>query len=167
MRAFTINGMGSIIRVPAYGDGFAPTAHATILRKSCPIPSTTSIHWMKIIGFHHASLMVSDLERARHFYEGILGLVPSSRRPRMDFDGVWYEIGEQQIHLLALPSPEFGLPKPEHGGRDRHVALRVADLEAIKADLERAGISYTLSRSGRPALFCRDPDGNAFELIGA
>lgn len=122
---------------------------------------------MKITGFHHASLQVSDLDRARTFYEGILGLVPSSKRPNMPFDGVWYEIGPQQIHLLALPSPEFGLPKPEHGGRDRHVALTVADLPALRAELDQAGIAYTLSRSGRPALFCRDPDGNAFELIGS
>jgi catechol 2,3-dioxygenase-like lactoylglutathione lyase family enzyme len=121
---------------------------------------------MKITAFHHASIMVSDMELARPFYEGILGLAPSARRPAMGFDGAWYDIGDQQIHLLALPSPEFGLPKPEHGGRDRHVALRVADLDAIKADLERAGIPYTLSRSGRPAVFCRDPDGNAYELIG-
>ncbi len=121
---------------------------------------------MKITGFHHASIMVTDMERARPFYEGILGLTPSDQRPAMGFDGAWYDIGGQQIHLLVLPSPEFGLPKPEHGGRDRHTALTVADLAAIKADLEKAGIPYTLSRSGRPALFCRDPDGNAFELIG-
>ncbi|CAL1239469.1 VOC family protein [Candidatus Methylocalor cossyra] len=121
---------------------------------------------MKITALHHASLLVSDLERSRRFYEDVLGLVPSSKRPPMDFDGVWYEIGEQQIHLLVLPSPEFGLPKPPHGGRDRHVALLVADLAALRADLERAGVPYTLSRSGRPALFCRDPDGNTFELIG-
>lgn len=120
---------------------------------------------MKITGFHHASLMVTDLERARRFYEGVLGLRPSPKRPEMGFEGVWYEIGAQQIHLLSLPSPEFGLPKPEHGGRDRHVALTVADLAALKADLDEEGIPYTLSRSGRPALFCRDPDGNAFELI--
>lgn len=122
---------------------------------------------MKIKALLHSSLMVSDLDRARSFYEGVLGLTPSALRPKMDFDGVWYELGEQQIHLLALPSPEFGLPKPEHGGRDRHVALAVYDLEALRQDLEAAGIAYTRSRSGRPALFCRDPDGNALELIGS
>jgi len=26
-------------------------------------------------------------------------------------------------------------------------------------------VPYTLSRSGRRALFCRDPDGNAIELV--
>jgi catechol 2,3-dioxygenase-like lactoylglutathione lyase family enzyme len=120
---------------------------------------------MKISALLHSSLMVSDLERSRRFYEGILGLSPSSLRPKMDFDGVWYEIGPQQIHLLALPSPEFGLPKPGHGGRDRHVALGVKDLESLRVELEAAGVAYTRSRSGRPALFCRDPDGNAIELI--
>jgi glyoxylase I family protein len=122
---------------------------------------------MKVTALHHASLIVSDLEQSRPFYEGILGLVPSPKRPEMGFGGVWYEIGPQQIHLLVVPNPEAGLERPEHGGRDRHVALNVADLNAIRADLERAGIPYTLSRSGRPALFCRDPDGNAFELIGS
>lgn len=121
---------------------------------------------MKITALLHASLIVSDLEKSRPFYEGILGLVPSPKRPEMGFPGVWYEIGPQQIHLLAVPNPEAGLARPEHGGRDRHVALRAADLDALKAGLDRAGIPYTLSRSGRPALFCRDPDGNAFELIG-
>lgn len=122
---------------------------------------------MKVKALLHSSLMVSDLERSRKFYEGILGLEPSNLRPKMSFDGVWYEIGPQQIHLLALASPEFGLPKPEHGGRDRHVALGVEDIQAIRHDLDAAGISYTLSQSGRPALFCRDPDGNAIELIGS
>jgi catechol 2,3-dioxygenase-like lactoylglutathione lyase family enzyme len=120
---------------------------------------------MAVTGFHHASVMVSDLDRARGFYEGILGLTPSEKRPAKGFDGVWYEIGCQQIHLLALPSLEHGLARPEHGGRDRHVALTVSDLEGLKADLQQAGISFTLSRSGRPALFCRDPDGNTYELI--
>jgi len=41
----------------------------------------------------------------------------------------------------------------------------VLDLDQITAALASKGISYTLSRSGRRALFCRDPDGNAVELV--
>jgi catechol 2,3-dioxygenase-like lactoylglutathione lyase family enzyme len=115
---------------------------------------------------HHASLLVSDLAVSRAFYEGIFDLRPSNLRPPMAFDGVWYEIGEQQIHLLALPNPEQGLERPKHGGRDRHTALVVNDFEELIARLEKAGIPYTFSQSGRRALFCRDPDGNAFELMG-
>jgi catechol 2,3-dioxygenase-like lactoylglutathione lyase family enzyme len=115
---------------------------------------------------HHSSLLVSDLAASRAFYEGIFGLVPSDSRPPMKFDGVWYEIGEQQIHLLALPSPEAGLQRPEHGGRDRHTALLVHDFDELIARLQKAGVPHTFSQSGRRALFCRDPDGNALELIG-
>lgn len=120
----------------------------------------------QVIGLLHSSLLVGDLARARPFYEEILGLTPSTLRPPMNFDGVWYELGEQQIHLLELPNPEAALAKPAHGGRDRHVAVRVDDLEAMRQKLEAAGIPYTRSQSGRAAIFCRDPEGNAFELMG-
>jgi glyoxylase I family protein len=43
----------------------------------------------------------------------------------------------------------------------------VAEFEALKARLESAEIPFTLSRSGRRALFCRDPDQNGVELIAA
>ena len=113
----------------------------------------------------HASLLVEDMPRARNFYEGLLGLSASQSRPALAFDGVWYDIGACQIHLLCLPSPETGLVRPEHGGRDRHVALAVADFAALMARLDGAGVTYTLSSSGRQALFCRDPDGNALEFV--
>jgi glyoxylase I family protein len=74
-------------------------------------------------------------------------------------------VGDQQIHLLELPNPDPVAGRPEHGGRDRHVAMRVSGLDDVKARLDAAGLAYTLSRSGRRAVFCRDPDGNALELI--
>lgn len=120
---------------------------------------------MTVTKFLHASFLVSDLASARSFYEGVLGLAPSSLRPDMAFEGVWYEIGAQQIHLLALPNPDLISGRPGHGGRDRHIALAVDDMEQMKRALEQAGIPYSMSRSGRPALFCRDPDGNAVELV--
>lgn len=119
----------------------------------------------EIVSLLHASLMVADLARARAFYEGVLGLDPSSARPEMSFDGVWYEVGQSQIHLINLPNPDPVDGRPEHGGRDRHTALGVAGWEDLKTRLDGAEVSYTLSRSGRRALFVRDPDGNALELI--
>jgi glyoxylase I family protein len=119
-----------------------------------------------IHGLLHATFVVQDLPRARKFYEGVLGLPLNSTRPEMSFPGVWYDIGpQQQIHLMQLPSPEFGLQRPEHGGRDRHIALAVNDLNALVRQMEGAGVGYTMSKSGRRALFCRDPDGNALEFM--
>lgn len=121
---------------------------------------------MRISGILHISFLTSDLAKSRAFYEGMLGLRPNLSRPQMSYDGVWYDVADkQQIHLLLLLDPEAGLQRPAHGGRDRHVALAVSDLEKLKARLEQAGIAYTLSSSGRRALFCRDPDGNALEFI--
>lgn len=120
---------------------------------------------MSIRAILHASLLVADLARARAFYEGTLGLVPSPLRPDLGYPGVWYDVGSQQLHLMLLPNPDPVTGRPAHGGRDRHVALAVDDLEGLKQALAAAGVAYTASRSGRPAVFCRDPDGNALEFI--
>lgn len=121
-----------------------------------------------ITGILHVTFLTADIAAARAFYEGILGLKPDPNRPTMSYDGVWYDVADrQQIHLMLLPDPEAGLRRPRHGGRDRHVALAVADLAKLIARLDQAGITYTLSQSGRRALFCRDPDGNALEFIAA
>lgn len=119
-----------------------------------------------ITGILHTTFLTADLVRARAFYEGLLGLQVDSQRPKMSFDGVWYDIApSQQIHLMLLPNPETGLTRPAHGGRDRHVALGVSDLDELSKRLTAAGVRYTLSQSGRRALFCRDPDDNALEFI--
>lgn len=119
-----------------------------------------------ITGIHHTTFLSSDLARSRGFYEDLLGLRADPARPTMSFDGVWYDVAPgQQIHLMRLPDPEAGLQRPAHGGRDRHVAFSISDLAPLIARLERAGVAYTLSQSGRRALFCRDPDMNALEFI--
>jgi glyoxylase I family protein len=115
--------------------------------------------------FHHVSLLVANTTRALDFYVGVLGLEIEPARPDLGFPGAWLRLGDGQIHLLELPNPDPVEGRPEHGGRDRHTALRVDDLPSLCARLDSAKIPYTLSRSGRPALFCRDPDGNAIELI--
>ena len=113
---------------------------------------------------HHVGLIMSDLETAAAFYEGVLGLRRDAR-PELGFPGIFYALeGGVQLHLMQVDDPYAGCALPAHGGRDRHLALAVSDLEAVRARLEAAGIDYTPSRSGRAALFCRDADGNAIEL---
>ncbi|MGD2112141.1 MAG: VOC family protein [Gammaproteobacteria bacterium] len=120
---------------------------------------------MRVTAFNHISLLVSDTARALAFYRDVLGLPPSAERPSLGYAGAWLELGRgQQIHLLELDGAGRGVPD-RHGGRDYHLALDVADLDAAVAALHDAGVDFTLSRSGRRALFCRDPDGNAIELV--
>ena len=120
---------------------------------------------MRIHSIQHVSFIVADIARALDFYHGVLGLEIDAARPDLGYPGAWLQIQSQQIHLLQLPNPDPVEGRPPHGGRDRHVALGISDLESLTAQLAGAGIPYTLSRSGRRALFCRDPDGNALEFI--
>jgi glyoxylase I family protein len=113
---------------------------------------------------HHASLIVANTQASLLFYSGILGM-EQMERPDLGFPGAWLKLGEQQIHLLELSNPDPTTGRPEHGGRDRHVAMTVSDLEPVKQALDAASFRYTVSKSGRKALFCRDPDGNAIEII--
>jgi len=64
-----------------------------------------------------------------------------------------------------LPNPDPVSGRPSHGGRDRHPALEVTDLDRLILRLGSAAIPFGASRSGRRALFCRDRDGNALESI--
>jgi glyoxylase I family protein len=121
----------------------------------------------RVIGLDHVSLLVADTGRSLQFYREILGLALEPGRPELGFPGAWLRLGDRQLHLLELPGPDPRDGRPAHGGRDRHTAVRVSDLAAFAARLDGAGIPYTMSRSGRRALFCRDPDGNAWELIEA
>ncbi|MCU7929887.1 MAG: VOC family protein [Candidatus Thiodiazotropha sp. (ex Codakia rugifera)] len=118
-----------------------------------------------MIQLHHVSLIVADTQRALDFYAGLLGLEIDTSRPDLGYPGAWLNVGDRQIHLLELANPDPIAHRPTHGGRDRHTAFTIDDFAAMRDKLDRAGIDYTLSHSGRQALFCRDPDQNAVELI--
>jgi len=115
----------------------------------------------------HASMLVADLDISLRFYRDLLGMQVDDARPDLGYPGAWLRVGEQQVHLLQLPNPDPRTGRPAHGGRDRHIAFDITDMHALRTALDHVGIHYTLSRSGRNALFCRDPDGNALEFVQA
>lgn len=119
-----------------------------------------------ILNLHHVSLIVEDLNIALAFYQEVLGLEVDSQRPDLGYPGAWLSLpGQQQIHLMQLDDPYNKIDRPAHGGRDRHVAFAVDSINEIAKSLDDIEIPYTKSQSGRKALFCRDPDGNALEFI--
>lgn len=155
-----------------------------MLRADLPSRTASMEHCLSL---HHASVIVADLKRSLAFYCDVLGLRLDSSRPDLGFQGAWLTVGGQQVHLLELTNPRpvneasftmaevpetqkqfSGDPvsgRPAHGGRDRHFALNIRSLDALRQTLDAAGVAYSLSKSGRRALFCRDPDGNALEFI--
>ena len=73
------------------------------------LDSVQSIKQGKGIKIDHIALLISDLERARIFYGDILGL-EEINRPEFRIPGIWYQLGEYQLHLMLLPNmyrPQF------------------------------------------------------------
>src|SRR4029079_5254879 len=68
---------------------------------------------LQVTGIDHVTLVVADLERSRKFYCDVLGMhvVP---RPGFNFPGSWFQIGNQQIHLIEAHegSAPAGFPAP-------------------------------------------------------
>ena len=114
----------------------------------------------------HASFLVSDLEQSLAFYCDVLQMSQNMTRPNFAFEGAWIDIDSsgQQIHLMKLPNPDSQDGRPDHGGRDKHIALVVEDIAKLEQRFIEADVKFTRSKSGRAAFFCRDPDGNALEL---
>jgi catechol 2,3-dioxygenase-like lactoylglutathione lyase family enzyme len=120
---------------------------------------------MQITQCLHAAVLVSNLEKAEHFYSNVLGLSKVERS--LKYPGAWYQVGDFQIHLMVDSSIRPKLQNPEKWGRNPHVALSVADLDAAKTQLLDQGCEMQMSASGRAALFTQDPDGNIIELSQA
>ncbi|HMN76649.1 MAG TPA: VOC family protein [Burkholderiaceae bacterium] len=107
-------------------------------------------------------LPVRDVDRARRFYEGCLGLKPGGFKP----DGkLVYTVGGSTLALF---------PKPE-GTKADHTAIsfRVANIAASIAQLERAGVvfedydfpglktvGHVCVLGAEKAAWFKDPEGN-------
>lgn len=124
---------------------------------------------------HHVSLPVSDLERSRHFYTGVLGLREIARPP-FSFAGAWYQVGDRQLHLIASPRATFRTRKGVDS-RDVHVALRVRSYRRALEHLTSKGYRTDLpddhpmrmkdspdATAGFPQIYVVDPDRNVIEL---
>jgi len=66
---------------------------------------------MQIKQHLHTTILVSNLAKSQYFYEAILGLVPIERV--LKYPGVWYQIGDFQLHLILDESVTNKLHNPE------------------------------------------------------
>jgi catechol 2,3-dioxygenase-like lactoylglutathione lyase family enzyme len=100
-------------------------------------------------------------EEAARFYGELLGLarVPKPE-PLASRGGCWFEQAEVRIHLGI--EPDFTPSKKAH------VALRVANLDALAARAESHGLAVKWSTELPVRRFyLHDPFGNRIELIEA
>jgi catechol 2,3-dioxygenase-like lactoylglutathione lyase family enzyme len=103
---------------------------------------------------------VTDIDKAREFYEGVLGLEFGKQWGEMP--GFEYETGNLTIALMQ--SDAFG---QEFAPHTHPIALQVDDVEAARGELESKGIEFpqdTLDSGVCHMAFFADPDGNGLML---
>jgi len=118
-------------------------------------------------GVHHVSFAVSDLARARQFYEGVLEL-ESIPRPDLGLPGIWYRAGTSEVHLIATPpGANVGTAPERLTPLANHSAFAIDDYTGTLARLKGRGVEVLETNAQRGQLWIRDPDGNVLELIVA
>ena len=116
-------------------------------------------------GVHHISFAVADLERARGFYEGVLGLAPIAR-PDLGLAGIWYAAGGAEVHLIETPAGvDIGTRPAAINPLANHQAFAIDDYAAVVRHLKDKGVEVLETGPDRGQMWVRDPDGNIIELI--
>ncbi|HTU18162.1 MAG TPA: VOC family protein [Gemmataceae bacterium] len=114
---------------------------------------------LAITQIDHVSVIITDVERSRRFYREILGLTEIAKPRTFDFVVLWFDLGDQQLHLLHKNEADSRSP--------RHFALRVADVQAARRHFRQhdVPIQETTPIPGADRFFIFDPDGNRIEII--
>jgi catechol 2,3-dioxygenase-like lactoylglutathione lyase family enzyme len=119
----------------------------------------TTIHALRI---DHVQVNVTDLPRARRFYEQVLGLTETPRPESFDFAGCWYRIGDVDLHLVVREKEPVS---------QRHFCLWVRDVRAAGRTIESLGYAIRWDTKykirGVDRFFVFDPDDNRIEIQGS
>jgi predicted enzyme related to lactoylglutathione lyase len=111
---------------------------------------------IKVIELAFCCYAVTDMARARIFYEGVLGLNPTTVSDTPNGKWVEYEFGP---YALAIGSAPDWKPSPDGCS----AALEVEDFDAAIAHLKAKKVNFRMEPFPTP--ICRmamiyDPDGN-------
>jgi catechol 2,3-dioxygenase-like lactoylglutathione lyase family enzyme len=113
---------------------------------------------MQILEFAFVCYSVTDLPRARNFYEKILGFQPAKTWVDGAKGWIEYELGPHTLAITNMADGDDWKPGPGGGA----VALEVADFDQAIAELKAAEVKFAIEPTHTPvcrmAIIC-DPDG--------
>jgi predicted enzyme related to lactoylglutathione lyase len=115
---------------------------------------------IKVTEIAFSCYAVTDMARARGFYEGVLGLKPTT--VHISDHGQWVEYAFGPYALAIGSSPMF---KPNPDGCS--VALEVEDFDAAMAHLRACDVKFRIEPMPTPVCHMAmvyDPDGNTLCL---
>jgi catechol 2,3-dioxygenase-like lactoylglutathione lyase family enzyme len=133
------------------------------------------------------TIMVSDLEIAKQFYEGMLNLAaadiplhyyynyeqslgstgldpmymtstPMRTLPQSGAEGLWYQLRKNaQLHIVT--GANIG-----DGGRERHISFDRDGLEQVLMRVQTRGVKYKIQQERPLGFLVKDYDGRVLEL---
>ena len=66
------------------------------------------------VGLDHHSMISSDINKSKFFFQEVMGLELDPNRPPLPFDGAWFKIAAgQSLHCLCLNNPDPIGNRPE------------------------------------------------------
>jgi predicted enzyme related to lactoylglutathione lyase len=110
---------------------------------------------MKINNLAFIGIPVTDIKRAREFYQGVLGLAVAEEM--MDGNWVEYAVGDNTVAIANVGAQWM----PSNQGTS--AALEVEDFEQTINELRRQGVRFAAEPFETPCCHMavvQDPDGN-------
>jgi hypothetical protein len=133
------------------------------------------------------TIMVSDLEIAKQFYEGMLNLaaadiplhyyynyeqslgtsgldpmymtnIPSRTLPQSGAEGLWYQL-RKNVQLHVVTGANSG-----DGGRDRHISFDRDGLEQVLLRVQSRSLKYKIQQERPLSFLVKDYEGRVLEL---
>lgn len=123
---------------------------------------------MEFLKIKETCLYIHDLEKARQFYQGVLGL------PVINYQygkHLFLRVGGSVLLLFNPDDSRRKRSPPAHyGGGKQHFAFEVAsgNYEDSKMEITRKGIHIideVTWKSGRKSFYFNDPEGNVLEVL--
>jgi predicted enzyme related to lactoylglutathione lyase len=119
---------------------------------------------MQIIEIAFTGYSVTNMKRAKEFYEGVLGLKKSRGFGQFEGEEQWveYDIGPGCLALISGGGDEWA---PSTTGTA--AALEVDDFEGYVAKLRKSGVKFVFEPNESPMCWMvviADPDGNRVVL---
>jgi catechol 2,3-dioxygenase-like lactoylglutathione lyase family enzyme len=154
-----------LFRLPCFRFAAIAAVASVLLASRATAESENAPRRPKILGISHAAFYVSDMAKARAFYEGLLGFASPFSIPRKTGgELVWIKINDHQTVEL-FPGSEVA------PGVDRlyHFAVETDDAEAMRVYLRSKGVAVppatAIGKIGNKNYFITDPSGNIVEIV--
>lgn len=123
---------------------------------------------MEVLRIKETCLYINDLQQAKEFYHGVLGLPVITYVP----DKHLFLRAGQSVLLLFNPedSKSKSSPPAHFGGGKQHFAFEVSpeNYDSSKSEIELKGIEILEEvtwKSGKKSFYFNDPEGNVLEIL--